>query len=85
MNEKEGGDRHKQTLYITEIRLLEGCARRKADGNEREKDTNNPPLGVGGGIKKEKTFSSVYQFWYIFLVVSRKRPIFAEKQRLWLY
>lgn len=67
MNEKEGGDRHKQTLYITEIRLLEGCARRKADGNEREKDTNNPPLGVGGGkSKKRKLFLACTNFGTFF-------------------
>ena len=37
-------DRQKQTLYITEIRLLSGWLPEDGIGNEREKDKNNSPF-----------------------------------------
>lgn len=42
-------DRHKQSLYMTEIRLLSGWFPGNRKGNKREKDKNTPPFFLGGG------------------------------------
>lgn len=55
-------DRQKQTLYITEIRLLSGWLPEDGIGNERGKDKNNPPLrGCSVSVTKTNFFMACTQ------------------------
>ena len=75
-------DRQKQTLYITEIRLLSGWLPEDGIGNERGKDKNNPPLR-GCSVSVTKTnFYGVYTNKYTrYLEVWIFVPIFAPNFR----
>lgn len=76
-------DRQKQTLYITEIRLLSGWLPEDGIGNERGKDKNNPPFeGVQRKRDENKLFYGVYTNKYTrYLEVWIFVPIFAPNFR----
>ena len=51
---------------------------REEEKNKREK--NNPPLILGEIIKSD--FLRVYLFWYFFLDIWNKVPIFVKKNKI---
>lgn len=54
-------DRHKQSLYMTEIRLLSGWFPENQKGNKREKDKNNPPLRGAEGVQRKREESELFR------------------------